>query len=91
MIVTLDEAKLYLRVDTSDDDALISDLISAAQNLCMDIARLEETEFESAGDVAKIAVLYSTACLYEKRAITPFDDMTLKLRALLEGIRRAAF
>ena len=32
--VTLTEAKLYMRIDTSDDDTLITDLITAARQTC---------------------------------------------------------
>ena len=32
--ITIDEAKEYLRVDTSDEDAVIGSLLSAAGNLC---------------------------------------------------------
>ena len=42
--ITLDEAKEYLRVDTSDEDALIGSLLSAAGNLCRDVARLTDEQ-----------------------------------------------
>ena len=44
MIITLDEMKTYLRVDYSEDDALIESMISSAQQLCMDVARIEDAE-----------------------------------------------
>lgn len=89
MIITLAEAKDYLRVDTTDEDEIISTLMQAAQNLCMDVARIDdETDFESAGDVAKIAVFYALAALYENRENLDYQVLTLRLRALLYGIRR---
>ena len=92
MIVTLEEVKNYLRVDIDDDDELISTLMQSAQNLCMDIARIEdETEFDSAGEVAKIAVLYSTAYFFENREESDYHSLTLRLRALLQGLRKAEF
>ena len=39
-LVTLDEAKEYLRVDSADEDALTGSLLLAAENLCVDVARL---------------------------------------------------
>ena len=42
MIITLDEAKNYLRVDTADDDGLIENILTAARRLCMDILRTDE-------------------------------------------------
>ena len=42
MIVTLDEMKQYLRVDYPDDDGILTELLSAAQKLCMDVARTDD-------------------------------------------------
>ena len=42
MLVTLDEAKEYLRVDFDDDNSLIESLPRSAQELCMDVVRIEE-------------------------------------------------
>jgi hypothetical protein len=43
MPVTLEEAKTYLRVDSGDEDGLISDLISTAMQMCRDVARADDT------------------------------------------------
>ena len=45
MLVSLTEAKQYLRVDTADEDAVISGLLSSAQRLCADVARLTENQW----------------------------------------------
>ena len=45
-LITLEDAKAYLRVDSSDEDAVIGSLLSAAGNLCRDVARLRDTEWE---------------------------------------------
>lgn len=91
MIITLDEAKAYLRVDTDDEDSLIGSLIVAAQNLCQDVARLDTDEFEAAGEVAKIAVLFAVGYFYEHREDADAQELTLRLRSLLFGVRKAAF
>lgn len=91
MIITLDEAKAYLRVDTDDEDSLIGSLIVAAQNLCQDVARLEADEFEAAGEVAKIAVLFAVGYVYEHREDADAKELTLRLRSLLFGVRKAVF
>ena len=44
-LITLDEAKAYLRVDSSDDDALIQSLIDSSCIYCADIARMTEDEW----------------------------------------------
>lgn len=44
-LITLEEAKNYLRVDTSDDDSLIGVLLASACRLCADVARLSEEQW----------------------------------------------
>ena len=39
MVVSLEEMKNYLSVDTSEDDNLISTLIQSAEKMCLAIAR----------------------------------------------------
>ena len=39
MVVSLEEMKNYLRVDTSEDDNLISTLIQFAEKMCLAIVR----------------------------------------------------
>lgn len=91
MIVTLDEMKKYLRVDYEDEDELIENLITSSQQLCMDIARIEDiTDFEKE-TCAKIAVMYATAYLFEHREEVDHTDLTLSVRSLLFGIRQEVF
>ena len=45
-MVTLTEAKAYLRVDSSFEDALIGGLLASACSLCMDVARLSPCEWK---------------------------------------------
>lgn len=45
-LVSLEEAKLYLRVDTADEDAVIGSLLDAAGKLCRDVARLTAEQWE---------------------------------------------
>ena len=67
VFLTLEEMKGYLRVDYEEDDALIADLLRASEELCMDIARMEDRqEFEQSPN-AKIAVQYAVAYQYEYR------------------------
>ena len=45
MEVTLEEAKTYLRVTSSDEDDLIRSLITAAEKQVQDITRQSDEEF----------------------------------------------
>lgn len=44
-LVTLEEAKTYLRVDSSDEDALVGILLTSAGKLCADVARLTDEQW----------------------------------------------
>ena len=46
-IVSLDMAKAYLRVDSNDEDALIGILLSSAEQMARDIARLSTSDWET--------------------------------------------
>lgn len=45
-LITLDEAREYLRVDCADEDAVTAALLSAATRLCIDVARLTREQWE---------------------------------------------
>ena len=75
-LITLDEAKAYLRVDSADEDAMTGILLSSAANLCRDVARLtdeqwadvdsdeSETERYTAEELAAIRETIRVAILY---------------------------
>ena len=91
MPVTLEEAKTYLRVDSGDEDGLISDLISMAMQMCRDVARADDTVLNENAAITRIAVLYTVAYLYEHREEADHQTLLLTLRALLFGVRKEAF
>ena len=90
-MISLEEAKNYLRVDTADDDALIQNILTATEKLCMDILRTEEPSVLEAEPNAKVAMLYATAYLYEHREEADHKALTISLRSLLSGSRKEAF
>lgn len=94
-LITLEEAKKYLRVDYSDEDGLIGSLISAAAKLVQDVTRQSDEEFsvnESNGESrVRLAMLYTIAYLYEHREEADHHDLMLTLRSLLFGIRKEGF
>lgn len=91
MIVTVKEMKNYLRVDHEDDDRLLADLIQQGQQLCMDVARIEDEDVFEEITGARIAVMYAVAYLYEHREEADHRALTLGLRALLFGVREPGF
>ena len=87
MIVTLNEAKKYLRVDHDDDDSIIRKLIHTAESLC------EGTLRKTAEPVLinKVAVLFAVAYLYEHRESADMNELTRMLRYILATEREVAF
>ena len=85
-MVTVDEAKNYLRIDIDEEDSLIQTLLNSAIQLCLDVARCARDEFETS-DLSKAAVLYTLAYLYEHREDADHHELTLTLRTLLFPLR----
>ena len=45
VLITLEDAKSYLRVDSADEDAMTGILLSSAEKLCADVARLSDRQW----------------------------------------------
>ncbi|MCI2061730.1 MAG: head-tail connector protein [Eubacteriaceae bacterium] len=90
-MITLNEAKNYLRVDFDDDDALITDLITSATAIVANVSRAEDASELETMDNASVAVLYTLAYLYEHREEADHHELMLTLRCLLFGERKAGF
>ena len=98
-LVTLNEAKEYLRVDTADEDVMIDTLINTAGRLCADVARLTDDKWEAVNsdveeasltpirETMKVAVLYTIGYLFEHREEADHHGLTLTLRSILFAIR----
>ena len=46
-MLTLEEAKSYLRVDSDFEDSLITSLLASSEKLCADVARLSAGEWDA--------------------------------------------
>lgn len=90
-MITLEEAKSYLRVDFDDEDEMIESLIQSSIKHSMDVARVNSEEELSKNPNGKIAVLYMTAYLYEHREEADYSELNLTLRSLLFGDRKPGF
>ena len=98
-LISLEEAKGYLRVDTADEDAMIGILISASERLCADVARLSDEKWEAVNsdtedaslipvrETMKVAILYALGYLFEHREEADHHDLVLTLRSILFAIR----
>lgn len=84
MIVTLEEAKLYLKVDSEEENTLITNLISAAEELCEGILRYPVSEFLVIPEAAKQSILYAVANLYEHRE-------NVDMKAVIDVMTRLLF
>jgi hypothetical protein len=98
-LISLEEAKAYLRVDSGDEDSVIESLLSSAARLCADVARLPEEQWESlnsdeeadpltpARETLRVAILYALGYLFEHREEADHHALTLTLRSLLFALR----
>jgi len=72
LVLTLEEVKLYLKVDGDEDNTLITDLIGAAEELCQDILRFPLTEFTEVPETVKQALLYAIGEAVDMKALIEF-------------------
>lgn len=91
MQVTLESAKNYLRLDSSDDDALISGLITTADTLVRETSRMSDEELAPYKEVVEIAELFTIAYLYEHREEADHKNLTETVKYLLFPIRKEVF
>jgi len=101
-LISLEEAKTYLRVDSADEDAMISTLILSAGVLAKDVGRLPDEKWDAVNAeptnddsaelislraIFRVAVLYALGYLFEHREEADHHDLTLTLRSLLFSVR----
>ena len=91
MQVTLDISKNYLRVDSSDDDALIKSLITTAETLVKETSRMSDEELAPFSEIVEIAELFTIAYLYEHREEADHKNLTETVKYLLFPIRKEVF
>ena len=89
-MITLEEAKKYLRVDSGDEDDIIQQELDAAENLVAAVLRKDSLDDESS-PITVVAVLYALAYLNEHREEADHHALAITLRNLLFGERDARF
>ena len=91
MIVTLDETKKWIRVDTDDEDALIESLIMAAEDIVGGVLRFPLSEFEEVPEAVKQAVIFTASRFYEERESLDIVSLMNTLRGMLFVYRKDAW
>lgn len=84
MVISLEEAKLFLRVDGDEENTLITNFILTAEEICEGVLRYPLTEFIEVPGPVKQAILFVTAQFYEQRE-------TIDVQALIETVRLLLF
>ncbi|MFQ7139855.1 MAG: head-tail connector protein [Evtepia sp.] len=87
MLVSLEEAKAYLKIEYDEEDDLLLSLIASAEDLCATILRKDLPE----DDTVRVAVLYAVSYLFDSRGETNMTDLVEMLKAILSGKREAVF
>ena len=82
-MITLKEAKNYLRVDYEEDDKLIQNLLFTSKQLVIDVGRMDESELAENEDTVRTAMLFALGYLYENRSSPDYQKLTLNLRSIL--------
>lgn len=91
MFVTLEEAKGYLRVDSSDEDRFVLGLMETADSLIKNVTRRTPAGLKKHEAIIRTAELYVIAYLYEHREEADHKALTETLKYLLFGIRKERF
>jgi hypothetical protein len=91
MLVTLEEIKGYLRIDSTEEAGLLFFLAATAESLCSDILRYGFGPETEVPEPVRTAVLYGISYLYENREKADFKELTLMLKCLLFGQRDEVF
>lgn len=94
MIISLEEAKLYLRVDGDEEDTLITDFITASEEICEGILRYPLSELDTVPDTVdtvKQAVLFAAANMYENRENFEIKEVLDIMTRLLFSYRKESW
>lgn len=88
MVLSLEEVKLYLRIDGDEENTLITKFIITAEELCEGILRYSLLEFTTVPETEKEAVLYAVANMYEKRENFEVKEVLETMTRLLFSYRK---
>lgn len=89
-MITLEDAKKYLRVDSEDDDEVIKQELNAAESLVASVLRKDALGDED-GPIVVVAVFYAIAYLNEHREEADHHALVITLRNILFSERKPSF
>ncbi len=88
MVVTLEDTKAWLRVDSADEDALIESFIATAEDIVEGILRFPLSDYAGVvPEPVKHAIYFAVSKLYEERNELNTTELTDVLRTLLFAYR----
>ena len=87
-MITIDEAKLFLRIDNDDEDTLLSSLLLTSTELVEGVIRQSITAFETMPETIKQSILFCTATMYEQRQ---GGKDGLSMTEVLDTVKRLCF
>lgn len=88
MTVTLEEMKLFLKIDHDTEDALITSFIMTAEEMCQGILRYPLTDLSNIPETVKQAIYYAVSCFYEQREKADLKAILEVLKTLLFNYRK---
>ncbi|MBQ7798294.1 MAG: phage gp6-like head-tail connector protein [Clostridia bacterium] len=88
-MLTLEETKLYLRVDHNEEDSLIASFISTAQEMVEGVLRRKLAEYDLIPETIKQAMLFVIGTLYESRQVT--QNGGINMTQLLNVVKNMLF
>lgn len=68
-LLTLQDAKDYLRVDSNDENALIESMLSSAAHLCTDVARLTPEQWADVDSEKSFSAIYTRSDIAHVREL----------------------
>ena len=89
MILTLEEAKTWLRVDGDDENSIIETLIGAAETY---LHNATEVQFDNTNHLARLFCLVLCADWYENRDLIgqqPSDKVRFTIQSMLSQLQHA--
>lgn len=90
-MLTLEEAKKYLRVDGDEEDSLITDFIQSAVDICEGIMRRSITEFDPVPETINQAILFIVSQFYEFRESINVSELIETSKRLLFAYRKESW